>query len=67
MLPCTGPNNKYFALREKGSNLNFFWSVFSFIRNEYGLSTNMGKYRSEKIRYSDIFHTVLKAGIYGQF
>ena len=48
------------ALREKCPITEFFWSVFSRIRTEYGdlrskFCPNVGKYGPEKIPYLDSF------------
>ena len=50
------------SLREKCPMQNYFWSVFSRSRTEYGeiLSPNTGKYGPEITPHLDTFHTVSK-------
>ena len=48
------------SLREKCPMQNYFWSVFSRSRTEYGeiLSPNTGKYGPEITPHLDTFHSV---------
>ena len=57
---------KSLKLRKKCSNLEFFWSVFSSIRSEYGYlfckssySVGCGKIRTRQISNFDTFHAML--------
>ena len=54
------------TLREKYPNTEFFWSVVSHSRTEYGeipylsvFSPNVGKYGPGKTLYLDTFHAVV--------
>ena len=54
-------------LREEGPYSEFFWSVFSRIRTEYGgilrIQSECGKIRTRKTPNTDTFHVVCTASI----
>ena len=56
---------KFQAYRQHSHGVKSVWSVFSYIRTEYGypqisvFSPNTGKHGPEKTQYSDTFHAVL--------
>ena len=71
---ATSPSGKHnillskSTLREKCPYSEFFWSVFSRIRTEYGVSLRIqsecGKIRTRKTPNTDTFHVVQMTGFY---
>ena len=69
-------NNPFFelciSLREKCPYSDFFWSVFSRIRTEYGEyilrnQSKCGKIRTRKTPNTDTFHAIIYLFIYSLF